>query len=864
MDEQNTILVRTKLNAPTINSKIIKREKVLCKLEQSTDFKLTLITAPAGSGKTTAAVSYLMEAAIPYAWFSVDERDNDPVRFWRYLLAAFQGIGDFGQDFWEIPVQRELIISDIQADMLLDKLYTLPGKTVLVIDDYHLIANEIIQNSLVYFLKYLPSQIRMIILSRKEPELKMSREYANGHVCKLGVRDLSFDGREVAELFKVKGYSLTPDEVSAILVYTEGWAAGLVMAALSMEEEGNVQATVSRFSKKNRHVDRLFQDEVFDRWPDEMKDFLLRIAFLDKFSGPLCGAVTGLAESTEYLKTLAECNSFIFHLDQENEWFRFHHLFGEFLRQRLEKEDPALRRELYRKAGGWYRENGLAREAIEAFIKAGAYEEAFPLLMKICPIIAQDGEYAAWLEWFVHIPPEYYEREVRVYTTCSLFSSLVNRIDEAKSWADKAQSCFDRVGDGLDRCEKDLLEATVIVTKANIANLEMDKERASYYLKQAGGFKLYRPIAVGEMNSGEVSILRTAYGFKGWLKKFDELSAIWADELPRLIGNYTAYLTVGLAECHYERNNLQAAHNTLTQGMESIIELGHPGAIVPCVITLARIKRAAGDVEGAIRTIDMGRQKLTGKGKPFWNYLLDVFTANLYIDRHDAATAAEWLNTERIGLFDNLSGIREYEYLTFTRYLNLIGRHDDALLLLGRLDNFTQKADRLGSRIEILCQIAISYQLKGDSVNAMEALDQALALGMENDYIRTFLDQLEPMAELLAKYRNWKKKSGTDPRVGYAKNLFRLVQENIRTFRANLPAAEEIQPRQDPAAPRLSVREYRVLRLLAAQRSNQEIATELCISVRTVKHYNSQIFEKLGVDNRLKAVKRAWEMGILE
>lgn len=826
--------------------------------------KLTLITAPAGSGKTTAAVSYLTETGIPYVWLSVDERDNDPVRFWRYLLAAFRGIGNYRETFWEIPVQHELIVSNILAEMLLDKLYTLPGETVLVLDDYHLITNDIIQNSLVYLLRYLPSHFRMMILSRKEPEIMLSREYVNSMVLKLGVRDLSFDRLEVAELFRVKGYSLNNDEVSAILDYTEGWAAGLVMAALSMEEEGNVQATVSRLTGKNRHVERLFQDVVFDRWPEEIKDFLVRIAFLDKFSGPLCQAVTDRMDSLEILKTLAEHNSFIFRLDHEDEWFRFHHLFSEFLQQRLEMRDGAFRRELYYRAAEWYRENGLVREAIEAFIKAGAHQQAYPLLMRICQSIAQDGEYNTWLEWFSTIPFKYYESEVRAHTVCSVFLAMENRIAEAKSWADKARSCFNRIQAGLDKDEKDLLEATVIVTKANVANLEMDKERVSYYLKQVGRFKLYRPILVGEMNSGEVSILKTAYGFRGRLTTFEELSALWVPELPRLIGDFSAYVTVGLAEFHYERDDLQTADHVLNQGMESIIQLGYPGAIVPCVIALAKIKRAKGDLEGAMQIVGMGRQRLTGRNKPFWNYVLDVFTANLYIDRHDADAAAEWLNTDRIDLFDNLSLVREYEYLIFARYLNLINRCDDALLILSRLDHFAERNERLGSRIEILCQIAIAYQTKGDPVNAMAALDQALAIGMEEGYVRTFLDLLEPMVELLDKYRNWKKRSGMDARYNYAKKLFRLIQENIRRVRAKLPEDDGVSLVTELGVQRLSPREYRVLRLLAAERSNQEIADELCISVRTVKHYNSQIFEKLGVDNRRKAVKRAWESGILE
>jgi len=419
MNEQNAILIRAKLNAPTINQKIIKREKVTQKLQQSVDYKLTLVTAPAGSGKTTAVVSYLAEAGLPFAWLSLDESDNDPVRIWKYIIASMRGVGNFGEAFWEIPVSLELIRSNILANMVLDKLYMLPGETVMVLDDFHLIDNEIIQSSLAYFIKYLPSHFRMMILSRQESGLKIARQWVNGQVLRLGVRDLFFDSREVAEFFKVKGYPLTSEELSTISNYTEGWAAGLVMTALSMDEEGDAHATISRVSGRNRHIDQIFQEEVFERWPDQVKDFLVRIAFPDKFCGPFCRAVTGFADSTDYLKKLAEGNSFIFHLDQENEWFRFHHLFSDFLQQRLAKEDPALRRELYRKAGEWYWENGLVREAIQAFVKADAYQQAFPLLVKIYLSMAQDGEYDDWLKWMDNIPPEYYEGDVR---TCTGYS----------------------------------------------------------------------------------------------------------------------------------------------------------------------------------------------------------------------------------------------------------------------------------------------------------------------------------------------------------------------------------------------------------------------------------------------------------
>jgi LuxR family maltose regulon positive regulatory protein len=866
LNEQNTGLVRAKLSAPTISHKIIKRAKVVKKLQQATDNKLTLITAPAGFGKTTTAVSYLAEAALPFAWLSLDENDNDPVRFWRYVLAALRGLGNFEKDFWEIPVRRELIHSNIQADMILDKLYTLPGKTVMVLDDYHLIQNEIVQNSLAYFIKYLPSHFKMVILSRTEPKLNVMREWTGAQVGKINIRDLSFDYGEVAAFFQAKGYQLTAAEIATVRDYTEGWAAGLVLTAFSMAEEGDPQATISRFSGKNRHVGQLFQAEVFDRWPDEIKNFMVRIAFLDKFCGPLCEAVTGRAASKELLNKLAERNSFIFHLDQENEWFRFHHLFSDFLRQRLEREQLTVRLELCRKAGEWYQQNGLMPEAFAMFIKAGTYEQAFPLILNLDLYLSmsQNGDDSDWLNLMDSIPPEYYQRDVRACTWYSWLLSMENRSREANLWADRAQSYFDRIKDGLAVEEKSFLEVHVLAAKASLAILNMDLEKVRDYFEQISHIKMPEQIMVGEMNSAEISILKTAYGFKGRLKKLDELAALLSGELPRIIGDFAAYLPVGMAESHYERNDLQTAFQILNQGMESVVTLGKPGAIVPCIIILVKLKRAEGDFEGAMRTIAMGRQKLAGKSKALWNYFLDLLIANLYIDRNDAPAAAEWLNIDRLGVFDSLSCSREYEHLTFARYLNLIGRHDEALTLLARMAQFAQKEDRLGSRIEILCQTAISHQLQSDMASAMTALDEALELGMADGYVRTFTDQLEPMAELLAKYKIWKKNPETNGKYSYVKNLLRLTRETIRTIRTKLPADQDVRMQPDLTAPQLSVKEHRVLRLLAAKRPNQEIAAELCISVRTVKYYNTQIFEKLGVANRTEAVARAWEIGILK
>lgn len=286
-----------------------------------------------------------------------------------------------------------------------------------------------------------------------------------------------------------------------------------------------------------------------------------------------------------------------------------------------------------------------------------------------------------------------------------------------------------------------------------------------------------------------------------------------------------------------------------------------PGIIVPCFITLAKVKKARGDLSGAYEIIESSRAILENK-KSVWSYFLDVFTAGLYISKGDADSAAKWIAVDRLGIFDAISASREFEYVVFARYLILMNRLDQALILLSRLVNFSVTGNRLGSQIEALCLCAICSDRMGETANAMLALHQALELGYEDGYTRTFTDEGQPMADLLANYRAWIRQNGNDQYEDYSKNLLKLTKENIRIYKAAALNDEMATSREEPALNVLTDRELAVLKLLMEKFSNQEIAEMLFISVRTVKHYNAQIFEKLGVKNRLEAIIKVRELRI--
>jgi len=382
MDMESQLL-KTKLSVPRLSGGAVSRKKVMEKLGHLLEHRLTLVTAPAGYGKTTAAAAFAASSGVPCAWLSIDEGDNDPVRFWRYVASAVHGkAGQPCGGFSDLPLSRELIESDIFVMLLIERLLMIPGRLVIIFDDYHLIENAVVKKSFEYFVRNIPSNFNVLMLSRSEHDMDRVLVSVKGDALRLDGADLAFDREEITEFYRNRGIALTSDEASAIEAFTEGWAAGVAAAAFAVEKKGSVHDAVCGIRLKSRYVDRFLNDEVFDRWPAGIKTFLIRTSVLDRLSGPLCDAVSGLSGCSGILRRLSECNCFLFSLDAEGEWYRYHHLFREFLRERLEGQGKAFVRSLNGLAGEWYRENGIRRDAIDHFIRAGDHENALPLILR--------------------------------------------------------------------------------------------------------------------------------------------------------------------------------------------------------------------------------------------------------------------------------------------------------------------------------------------------------------------------------------------------------------------------------------------------------------------------------------------------
>lgn len=852
-------MFKIKLQVPGIGRTIISRKGIASKLQNIFHYRLTLITAPAGYGKTTAAAGFLAETGIPHAWFSLDPEDNDPVRFWQYLVAAMAESADgLGDSLGDLALSRGLIASNIFTGLFIDQLYGIPGDFVIVLDDYHLIQDELVRQSLSYFIKNKPSSIHLMILGRQEQANEFAVMSAKGQVLRIARRDLAFNADEILDFYRQKGVNLTPEEASIIGDRTEGWAAGLVMASLLLEDGGGVKETVSQLSGGNRDFDHYFREEVFNHWPGEIRDFLIHTSILNRLTGSLCRAVTGRQDSAETLQKLAEGNSFILPLDQKNDWFRFHHLFAEFLRAKLEQEDPAIIKSLYGRAGAWLHENGLVREAIDALIKAEDFQKAAALFGDSFAGLANNGELPTLSKWLSSFPESLYKDNVRLCSAYAWVLAMEGNREAADEWSKRTVACFHRIRERLeDVRERNYMEVQAAIVQADNAIRRLDAATAASCYAKASKIELDDHILCGELNSGQPSMLRTVYGFYGRLNDLETAVFPFIEDFPALIGPAAAYSKVILVEALYERNRLKESQDALVQGLEDVFALDNPGVIVPCFITLAKINRARGDLNGALNTVAEGKKKLHGRGRTYWEYLFDLFTARLYMDMHDLQAAEEWADLGRIGIYDGVSCLQEFEHLVLARYLCLANRHEEALLLLGRLLALAEKEGRLGSRIEILCLMAVANCIGKDPERALAQLDQALLLGMEHGYARTFIDEMEPMAGLLDRYLQWKERVGSEELNNYAKNLYEMTAADIRAHRGKLTGG-------NLAAEALTRKEYKVLRLLSAGRSNDQIARELSITVRTVKYHNANLYGKLGARNRLEALNRARQLGLLK
>jgi LuxR family maltose regulon positive regulatory protein len=906
-------LLLTKLSVPFVRPSLVARPGLSEKLDEGLGRKLTLLSAPAGFGKTTLLSTWIGEFSNdgrPIAWLSLDSGDNDPARFWRYFVTAIDQLKPgSGQTALALLGSPQAPPINAILTIVLNELGDLRAETVLVLDDYHLIETRAIHETLTFLIEHLPPRFHLVIATRADPPLPLSRLRARGESNELRAADLRFTSEEAAMfLNEVIGLELTAEDIAELEGRTEGWIAGLQLAALAMREHDDVPSFISSFTGSNRHVVDYLAEEVLGRQPEELRTFLLETSILDRMCAPLCNAVTGHTDGQTTLERLEHANLFVIPLDDERQWYRYHHLFADVLRQRLLQEQPDLAPEVHGRASDWFEQEGLLPEAVRHALAAGRWEHAADLIEDRGLSVMLSGQIYTVLGWMDALP----DPLVRSRSTlCVIYAGafvFTNRPDAAEAHLKRAEQLV--VGEPLDEFSR-LVLGQVAQFRAIIARFSGDLVRCVELARRALELlpeteMLFRSgaranVALAYQVSGDVApanerpleeaiaafrasgaliSLLNAINFLARLQRLQGRLRVAASTyrqtlqvvpgqqgLKSLAGSAAYY--VGLGDIHREWNDLDDAEGLLTQGMDL---MRGPLTIDADVATegylaLALVYQALRRYSDALACLDtlenLARQN---DFPPSLTTRAEAGRARLALARGDLQTAAHWAGTSGLNVDDEIDYLRHMEYLTLARVLIAQGREDssgrlldDALGLLDRLLRAAEDGGRMGSVIEILALRALVVHKRGDTSEALVVLERALTLAESESFVRTFVDEGDPMFTLLRKVPERRQNLRQHDLLLYVRRLLAAFDSPNTTAGPPPPVGHARVPTQPFIEP-LTTREREVLELITEGLSNQEIAAQLFIATSTVKGYIHSIFRKLEVNSRTKAVARAREL----
>ena len=923
----SAILV-TKLYIPPPTPKVVFRPRLIERLNEGLlegrTAGVTLISAPAGFGKTTLISEWAASCNCMVAWLSLDEEDSDLTRFLVYLIAALRTVA---------PNLGDGVISALQASQsppgepvliaLLNEITTLSDRTILVLDDYHLIDAKPVDQALTFLLEHLPRQMHLVITTREDPQLPLARLRAQGRLTELRAADLRFTPAEAAEfLNQVMSLKVSAEDIAALDHRTEGWIAGLQLAALSMRGREDVHGFITSFAGDDRYIVDYLVEEVLQHQPEPIRNFLLQTAILDRMNGPLCDAIIGNHQTggRALLEALQRGNFFVVPLDDKRHWYRYHHLFAEVLRLHLMAEQPDQVPILHRRASEWYEHNGTPADAIRHALAGEDFERAADLTERIFPAmsrIRQEGILLGWLKTL----PEALIRSRPVL--CNLYAGALMQTGEiqgVEGWLLAAERWLNLKNDGrerpdaasetmvvVDQEEFRRLPGAVAVHRAGQALLLGNVARAMKYAQQALDLA---PEDDFLRRGGAATLLGLAYWTDGDLEAAQRMYAEGMASLqqanfisdvigcalaladitmaqgrlreairiyeralqlaaehgkPTLRG--TADMLVGMGDLCREQNDLQAAVQYLRRSKEQGEHTGLPQNPYRWRVAMARILAQQGDLDGALDLLEEAECLYVGDFSPNVRPVAASKT-RVWVVQGRLAEALGWARGQNLTVHDDLSYLREFEHITLARILLAQYQCDptdrsilEAVGLLERLLKAAQAGGRDGSAIEILVLQALVHQAQGDIPAALLPLQQALALAEPEGYVRIFVDEGPAMAQLLLEAAA----RGILP--DYTGKLLEASQPEQPPVLAALGQAGQGRfPLSDPSQSQiepLSQREREILRLFQTELSGPQIADELVIALSTVRSHTKSIFSKLGVNNRRAAVKRASELGLI-
>jgi LuxR family transcriptional regulator, maltose regulon positive regulatory protein len=903
-------LLATKLHVPRTRPGFVVRPRLVDRLAQAHEGELVLVCAPAGFGKTALLADWARRDPRPVAWLSLDDADNDPARFWRHGAAALDTVRPgVAQPVAALLQGPQPTSFEAVVTALANELAGVAEEVVLVLDDYHLIQAPQVHQSLEFLLAHLPACLRLVLTSRADPPLPLARLRARGQLAELRERDLRFTPEEAAELLRTAvGPDLPAAAVAALGERTEGWVAGLQLAALSLQGRTDIAAFVEGFSGSHRYVLDYLTEEVLDRQPQPLRGFLLETSVLERLSGPLCAAVTGRADSQALLEQVERANLFLLPLDEVRGWWRYHHLFADLLRARLAREQPGRLPELHRAAAAWCEQHGLVDDAVRHALAAGDALWAARLIEQHFDAMLWRSEDVTFRRWLQALPAELVRSRPRLCLAQGYWALLSGRLEVVEPLVADAQRAVAAVAEepyepSAGRAASLLanLPAAITLAPAMLARDRGDAERTAEFAQQAlthltdadrtlRHFARYY-LAMADWLRGRVveaeqalaglAAEQVAAGARYLAPLYHDLGQVQRarGHLGAALRTYERALGIAtqagrplppagiphvdIAEVLYERGELDAALGHATQGVALSRQLGWARQLVASLAILAWIRHAQGDRVGALEAV--GEAERVGVSPTMVGLLnpLPALRARLALAPGEVGEAARWVQECGLDADDEPNYPREREYLVLVRVLLAEQAPGRALGLLQRLHTLAAAQGRTGSVIEARALQALARSASGDQVGALEALAEALTLGAPEGYLRVFVDEGPPMAALLHQLLAGRRRerlaaAGAVPREYLARLVDAFEQAGL-PIRAPAGRGVVVAGLVEP----LTARELQVLQLLAAGAPNRAIAEQLVVTPETVKKHLSHLFDKLGAANRTQAVARARQLGLL-
>jgi len=913
----SSILV-TKLHIPTTRSGLVPRPRLKEQIEQGLRGPLTLITAPAGFGKTTLVASSITSSRRPVAWLSLDKNDNQEGRFLSYLVAALQEIdhkiGSEGAQLMATPkqAQSEAILISLIND--LDRANT---EIILVLDDYQYISSQAVHDEMTFILEHCPNTLHMVIATRSDPPLPLARLRARGQMAELRAADLRFTESEATHfLNEVMGLDLDAKAVAVLEKRTEGWVAGLQMAALSMRDRKDLHGFIEGFSGTNRYILDYLLEEVLANQTPEIQRFLLNTSILERLTAPLCDFLLGMDKTPEFgdarvplsisltnhqsaavLEYLERVNLFLVPLDDERRWYRYHHLFADLLHTRLQQTHSSEEvNRLHTRAAQWYEQNGYAYEAIHYASLTSNNEWVERLIEQNYMEMFQRKDSASIRAWTGELSKDLILKSPKLSIHEAMSRSWHGELAEADLLLKEAKKCLlaeastsetqallghlayvqSRVtamrGDFHQAIQLGLTarESTPPSNQALLGGigvmlgygyfLDGDFENAAQTLTET----IHSGVASGAVNTtiGAYCVLARLYALRGQLHRSYELYQAAEKFAYDMGGRHRGALSiidVGFANVFYEKNDLETAITHVKQGLEFIHLWGKADDIALAHTIHSLIQQAQGNTTGALESIEKGSQVIRTSGI-FSEAREAVVTAEirLRLAQGDSLAVSTWMNAHEKNLHTENSFRFENElaHLTLVQIYLAQKRLGEAEELLSRLEANAQSSGRVGRLIQMIILKALTMHRMGDIEHAVVALTKGLALSEPEGFLRFFLDEGQPMRVLLALWLSYSNSSSLRYFAIHLLSQFDSKSDSVSAV------PEKASPTRDLLEP-LSPRELEVLDLIALGNTNKEIAQQLIVAPGTVKAHTASIYRKLNVANRTEAVARARQLGML-